>query len=509
MAGKHYYGYQGYSGQRRGSAPTDGLFGWTVFIFLLIGLVFLCWMGSYYIFAHPEKAANHRLLMRLHKLEEPQRFEITAAPRGEFLKPGQLLQRFGSMSAAEIRRTNETLLRSFVRNYHQNRDLVPYSVGTYRIIGTLPLSPKTFCPTGLVAILQAVEQPEVILEQLFTTDERNLPALERALAPGQQIKLEKPLDLSAVIHIDRLPDNRIRLTTMPLLYGSYGSGQGPASFSLEPPSELNLDSGLPVLTNEQIDQLQEGRIAGSKDDKRASHLKRIAEEAPSPTPEPRVAKAIAVAPTRSSALPGQLSDSTEPTVARAIPVNAPAVMPAIPVNTPAPAALPSPPSTAIPPPAKVAATPSPATSPEATMALQTNSAPGEPSVVQPAAAPSEVWPVYTPGQMPRGRLVDASEGHDLAERGVGGERSYLKGRFTVTASGNGRAVLRPQGAIAGVPMGPNSRIRVIVEFPAGTIPPNEGNIISRDNLRPFMITSVKRGDDGQINIYAREVTRGQ
>jgi hypothetical protein len=87
MAGKHYYGYQGYSGQRRGSAPTDGLFGWTVFIFLLIGFVFLCWMGSYYIFAHPEKAANHRLLMRLHKLEEPQRFEITAAPRGEFLKP--------------------------------------------------------------------------------------------------------------------------------------------------------------------------------------------------------------------------------------------------------------------------------------------------------------------------------------------------------------------------------------------------------------------------------------
>jgi hypothetical protein len=50
---------------------------------------------------------------------------------------------------------------------------------------------------------------------------------------------------------------------------------------------------------------------------------------------------------------------------------------------------------------------------------------------------------------------------------------------------------------------------VIVEFPTGTIPPNEGNIISRDNLRPFMITSVKRGDDGQINIYAREVTRGQ
>jgi hypothetical protein len=50
---------------------------------------------------------------------------------------------------------------------------------------------------------------------------------------------------------------------------------------------------------------------------------------------------------------------------------------------------------------------------------------------------------------------------------------------------------------------------VIVEFPAGVIPPNEGSMLSRDNLRPFQITSVKRGDDGQINIYAREVTRGQ
>ena len=105
--------------------------------------------------------------------------------------------------------------------------------------------------------------------------------------------------------------------------------------------------------------------------------------------------------------------------------------------------------------------------------------------------------------------MDSSEGQSLAARGVGGERNYLQGRFAVTASGNGRAVLRPQGAIAGVSVGPSAKVRVIVEFPAGVIPPNEGSTLSRDNLRPFQITSVKRGDDGQINIYAREVTRGQ
>jgi len=151
---------------------------------------------------------------------------------------------------------------------------------------------------------------------------------------------------------------------------------------------------------------------------------------------------------------------------------------------------------------------SPKTSPS-TVALQTNVAAVTLTNKPTAASPSEIWPVYEPGKMPRGRLVGSSDAQEMASQGVGGERHYLQGRFAVTASGNGRAVLRPQGEIAGVPLGPNSKVRVIVDFPAGTIPPIEGNVISRDNLRPFQITSVKRGDDGQVNIYAREITRGQ
>ena len=111
--------------------------------------------------------------------------------------------------------------------------------------------------------------------------------------------------------------------------------------------------------------------------------------------------------------------------------------------------------------------------------------------------------------MPRGSLLTPTESEDLVKNGVGHERHYLRGRFTVTASGNGKAVLRPQGALAGLPIGQSSRIRVIVEFPAGAEPPAEGNTVARDALRPFQITSVKRGDDGVINVYAREVTRGE
>ena len=541
MSGKRYYGYQGKSGHRRSAEPRDGLFGWTVFIFLLIGFVFLCWMGSYYIFANPEKAANYRLLLRMHKIEPPVRFEITEAPRGEFLKPGQLLERFGSMTTSEIRRFNSNLLRRFIRNYHQDRELVPYAVGTYRVLGTLPLTNETFCRPGLVALLQAVEQPEVLLEQPFTAQDKDLPGLKRSLVTGQQIKLEKPLDLSAVIHIERLTENKILLTTMPLLYGTYGAAKGETRFSLEPPEELNLEAGLPILSIADISRLSGGKIKGDNDkvgndgEKPSGHLSRIAEEMATPTPEPRVAKALPVnqPPALHEVAPASPAEKS-PQVARAIPVNQPAVLPAIPVSTPignenTPAIpraipvgtpLPTPTPVAIPvaipvstptplPAPKAPPSPTPKPSPSPAVSLPTN-ATSMTATNQPVVArPSEIWPVYEPGKMPRGRLVESSEAQGMASKGIGGERHYLQGRFAVTASGNGRAVFRPQGAIAGVPLGPNARVRVIVDFPSGATPPAEGNVISRDNLRPFQITSVKRGDDGQINIYAREITRGQ
>ena len=48
--------------------------------------------------------------------------------------------------------------------------------------------------------------------------------------------------------------------------------------------------------------------------------------------------------------------------------------------------------------------------------------------------------------------------------------------------------------------------RVIVEFPAGITAPAKNTTVSRDELRPFEITSVRRESNGQINIFAREVT---
>jgi len=108
--------------------------------------------------------------------------------------------------------------------------------------------------------------------------------------------------------------------------------------------------------------------------------------------------------------------------------------------------------------------------------------------------------------MPRGRVIQPSDAAPLADSGLGGERLYLRGTFVVTAAEENRAVLRPQGGGLAAFMKPGAgATRVIVQFPAGIQPPTEGSTVARDESRPFMITDVRRGADGQINLYVREI----
>ena len=43
----------------------SGLFLWTVFIMLLMGVAFGCWLGSFYIFGHPEEARCYKIMKKL------------------------------------------------------------------------------------------------------------------------------------------------------------------------------------------------------------------------------------------------------------------------------------------------------------------------------------------------------------------------------------------------------------------------------------------------------------
>jgi hypothetical protein len=110
--------------------------------------------------------------------------------------------------------------------------------------------------------------------------------------------------------------------------------------------------------------------------------------------------------------------------------------------------------------------------------------------------------------MPRGRLFSVDETANLADRGVGNETIYLRGDFTVTAARDNRAILRARQSLTDRLLN-KGNARIIVEYPRGAPTPREGESFQREEDRPFQIVDVRRGADGQINIYVKEVTTGE
>jgi len=117
------------------------------------------------------------------------------------------------------------------------------------------------------------------------------------------------------------------------------------------------------------------------------------------------------------------------------------------------------------------------------------------------------WKTFPPGRMPLGRLIGTGDLRDVAERGLAGERVYLRGQFVVNFSDANKAVLRPRTKLTDkvLHFGGGSSTRIIVEFPAGYVPPRPGAEVTRDELRPYEITEVRKQEDGQLNVFVREI----
>ncbi|PWU06168.1 MAG: hypothetical protein C5B47_07885 [Verrucomicrobia bacterium] len=532
----------------------DTLFHWTIFILLLVLFTIVCWVGSYFIFWHPEKSLSYNILKKLKKLEPPQKFELTAAPKGEFLNPKALLQRYGPLTPRALEEVNAGLMRNFIRNYKETRDLVPYVTGTYNILDSFELTTNDFFPSGVVALTQSTDSPMVLLENVFTADHRVVPILHRTLLTGLNIRLEKRFDLSALVHVHRLPDGRMLFTTLPILYGSYASNHGPGSFSLLPPNALNISAGLPILSQARISAAEKTYIRyrqqtatealsdktkiGAAANKSSTPAASIAQspnireqliriEKPvdnvlpktvvvhnSSTQKGRTKRFLTSAPQKSSKVPlvpPPPSSLEEVKVARALPAQATLTATPFPsqpkevveaqetkslsVATPSPSPLPNvtPITTELPTSLASTSSSAPTASPSPSM----------PATVAFTNVASGNWQTYGAGQMPFGRLVELSDVPQFAEKGLTDERIYLKGNFLVTAARANRAVLRSQSSFRG---NSSSKVRIIVEFPSNSKTPELGSTFSRNGQRPFLITDVRKAPGGMINVFVREIT---
>jgi len=192
------------SSHRSHTQPKSDLFGWTVFILLLCGFALTCWIGTFYVFSHPEKPFNYQILTKLNKLDPPKRFELTSAPTGEFLSAEKLLAKYGAMTAGQLNEESNGLLRSYLRNYDHIMSKVPYVTGKFTILDRYPLSDSKFFSSGVVVVAQSVDIPTAYIEHIFPAATDKLPMMQRTLVTGLGIELRRSYDLSAVINIENL-----------------------------------------------------------------------------------------------------------------------------------------------------------------------------------------------------------------------------------------------------------------------------------------------------------------
>jgi hypothetical protein len=533
------YGVSPYDDPYARPQRRTNYFAWTVAILLLTGFALAAWLGSFYIFNQPERPDSYRILQRLHKIDPPKRFQLTAAPAGEFLSAKQLYDRYIGMGSAELARANAELARNYIRNYQLVRGLVPYVVGRFTIVAARELGPDDVFTSGMVVLTNAVDSGEVLMEHLYPANPETLPLMEQTLSVGLEIKLERTHDISAVIHAERLADGRILITAVPLLYGSYTVTRGLGTFRLEPPLSLNLDAGWPLFKAEERATVEQ-RIAEVRQKFAAAQGQApIPGLTPSATPPPADNQLVRVEQARPVGTPApapglpkaeKLAAATTPspkgrkaTRKGKLESPAPAVTPAQPIvaqNSPAPtstsiavASVPTP----KPPIATAAPTVAAAQAPPATTATPIPVLPAQPVPADTSAgtlasnAGGGSWKTFPAGKMPLGRLIGTGDLRDVAERGLAGERVYLKGQFVVNFSDANRAVLRPRTKLTDkvLHFGGGLSARVIVEFPAGYTPPQQGSVVSRDELRPFEITEVRKQEDGQLNVFVREIMQPQ
>lgn len=487
-------------------------FAWTITILLLTGLTLAAWIGSFYIFGQPERPDSYKLLQKLGKIEQPKRFQLTAAPPGEFLTPKQLFERYGEMRTAELSKTNGELARYYIRNFQQVR-AVTYVVGRFTIMSARELTPDDLFPSGMVALTNAVDYGELLMEHVYPADAQAVPVMKQTLVTGLEIKLDRSHDLSAVIHAERLGDGRLLITAVPLLYGTYTQTQGRGMFSLEPPFALNMVAGWPLFKE---------RARRAAEEHFASYRERV-----SPTTTGVPIPGLAPTPT-----PGQNANElvrveTAQPLAPAAPVATPSPTPAVAAKatptpkggkmakaTPSPAASPSPIVVAAASPGARGASPAPASPAPVVAGASPSPVPAADAI--PTAAPGDAlastagggtWKTYPAGKMPVGRLITTGDLNEVAERGLAGERLYLRGQFVVNFTESNRAVLRPRSNMAEsvLRLGAPSSTRIIVEFPAGYKPPEQGSTVSRDEARPYEITEVRKQADGQLNVFVREI----
>lgn len=237
---------------------TDGgMFWWTIGISVLIGMATFSWIFSIFVFTHPETPFNYGFLEKMNRLEEIRQFDEKSVPAGRTYNPKDLYQKFYTLTDRNLKDNNALLRRNYITNY-KNKDERPfYLSGRFRVVHARPLTKGDVFTTGMVA--RAVAMTDDEREYRNVVIEYVLPTIVDA-KPEQQFTAGDLLDIdsrrkkrrlySSVINVERLNDDVLVFTVVPLLYGEHtvDATKG-ITLTATPPGHLNLKAPLPITDN--------------------------------------------------------------------------------------------------------------------------------------------------------------------------------------------------------------------------------------------------------------------
>ena len=216
------------------------LFLWSVVIVILIGLNAFSWIFCMYVFGNPEVPFNYQLLTKLDKLDPIEGFDPVTAPRGKFNAARNLYLEYYDYTPEKLNPINGILKRLYLKNYLE-RDDVTFVSGSFKVESSRTLQSDDVFPHGLAVRLQAEEFPAAHVDLV-------LPMPADALVPsehyrvGDLVQLEESATCAAVIHVQRLKEDNICFTAVPLVTRSFDTPAG-SKITVDPPERLNLDTG--------------------------------------------------------------------------------------------------------------------------------------------------------------------------------------------------------------------------------------------------------------------------
>jgi hypothetical protein len=71
------------------------------------------------------------------------------------------------MKPRQLERTDDILIRNYIRNFKPAEGLVPYVLGTFNILDSYELTAKDYFPSGVAAVAVSKDDPDCSSNRFF------------------------------------------------------------------------------------------------------------------------------------------------------------------------------------------------------------------------------------------------------------------------------------------------------------------------------------------------------